>query len=279
MNADLQPSTPVHLSALRDWCARLFVKQGMFAAEAEIAALRLIESELMGRPAGGLRWLPRLISALDLGDIDPRARMVTAVDLPALAVIDGSTALGQVAVTHALKLAAQKAQTVGSATVVVKNSRPVGDPTSCLAVATAAGCVASVMTTCKPQTDPWPIGPCTVLGWPGTDRPLSCASAPPSMSGDVSADVLTAALGGRKTSGVKKKLFTDDAEFVCTVIAPSTCVSREQFLEVAGQVANVLCPPAWVFDPGQWPVTVELISPTVAELRELAVSARLAAEW
>ena len=78
----------VRLKPLLEWSNAVLVKQGMYAAEAEIVSRRLIEAELLGCTAGGLRWLPRIVSAMDVGDIDPRAEIVTVTDLPALAVLN-----------------------------------------------------------------------------------------------------------------------------------------------------------------------------------------------
>lgn len=281
MMSETSPSATVHLTGLREWMVKLLVKQGLFAAEAEITALRLIESELIGRSAGGLRWLPRLLSAMDVGDIDPRARLVTIADLPALTVIDGSTGVGQVALTHILQLAMKKAQAAGSAMAVVKNSRPVGDPTACLAAATSAGCVAGIMTTCKRQAEPWPIGPCSVWGWPGPDSPLMTSAASPLTQADLFADVLAAGLGGNKSSAAKKRLFADDAEYVCIVTDISQCTARNHFQQVAQQAigSDGLTAPAWIFDVMQWPETAAIAADVVAELRELAATSRVVADW
>lgn len=275
------PSSSVQLASLKDWSCRLLVKQGMYAADAEIVVLRLIEAELLGRSAGGLRWLPRLLSAMDLGDIDPRAQIVTLTDLPALAVMDGSTGAGQVGLTHVVELAAKKAQAIGSAVVILKNSRPVGDPTACLAAATSAGCVAGIMTTCKKQTDPWPIGPCTVWGWPGTDSPLITSAEPPMIGGDLFADVVAVSLAGTKPSAVKKRLFGDDAEYVCFATDIPKCREPAEFHAAASQAAGSqgLIAPAWIFERESWPETAVISNETVAELRELGTSARVAAEW
>jgi hypothetical protein len=275
------PLVSVQLASLKDWACRLLVKQGMYAADADVVALRLIESELMGRSTGGLRWLPRLLSAMDLGDIDPRAQIVMLTDLPALAVIDGSTGAGQVGLTHAVQLAAKKARAAGSAVVVLRNSRPVGDPTACLAAATSAGCVAGIMTTCKKQTDPWQIGPCTVWSWPGAHTPLITSVEPPAMGGDLFADAIASGLAGTKPSAAKKRLFGDDAEYVCFATDISQCREPSQFHAAASQAAGsqALIAPAWIFERERWPATATVSNETVAELRELGMSARVPAEW
>lgn len=268
----------VRLSGLKDWMSALLVKQGMFAAEAEIVALRLIESELMGRPAGGVRWLPRLVAAMDVGEIDPRAQRVTIVDLPALLIIDGGTGVGQVTLTHALQHAVKKAEAAGSATVVLRNSRPLGDPTACLAVATSQGCVVGILSTCKRENEPWPIGPSEIWAWPGNDQPL-VTGAVAAAHQDFIADALAAGLGGTKSSAMKKRLFSDDAEAVCFLAKVSAITELERFHQVSGRAMERWTPAAWIFDPQAWPDSVALSADAVGELRELAKNSRIAADW
>jgi len=264
---------------LLKWMNALLVKQGMYAADAEIVSRRLIEAELLEQVSGGLRWLPRLLSAMDLGDIDPRAQIVTLLDLPALAVLDGSTGVGQVAITQALQLGVAKATAVGSATIVVKNSRPIGDPRVGLAAATAHGCIAGVFTTCKAQTDPWPVGPSSVWGWSTAESPLVTSGV--NLSNDLPTIVLPTALAGTKSAAEKKKFFTDDAEYVCIVIDPAKCRPKAEFQVMAEHTAgkHIIGSPAWIFDSAQWPELVDISEIAVRELRDFAASARMPAEW
>lgn len=267
-------SVAVRLKPLLEWSNAVLVKQGMYAADAEIVSRRLIEAELLGFTAGGLRWLPRIVAAMDVGDIDPRAGIVTVTDLPALAVLDGSTAAGQVAITKALLLGVEKAKAVGSATIVVKNSRPLGDPTAYLAVATSAGYVAGIMTTCKPEQEPWPIGPRSVWGGPTADQTLVTMETSREIAG-----ILPTALGGTKPALVKKKLFRDDAEHVCVVIDPAKCRPLAEFQETAAGSGKTQALPAWVFDVAQWPATAEVLEIAVEELREAETAMRVKGEW
>lgn len=272
------PTAEVRLVELKRWMIALLVKQGMFAAEAEIVALRLLESELMGRPAGGVRWLPLLLSAMDVGDIDPRARMITLVDQPALLVVDGSTGVGQVTLTQALRHAVNKAASCGAATVILRNSRPVGDPISCLAAATSQGFLAGMMHTCKRQLEPFPIGPGEVWAWPSMNGPLETTAVAPSAEHPL-ADAIAAGLGGSKSSAMKKKLFRDDAEVVCFLTKISAITEVERFQQVSQQAINLFSPPSWIFDDGQWPQTAEFAATAVDELRDLAKTSRTEANW
>lgn len=277
---DAASSTPVRLAKLKDWMIALLVKQGMFAAEAEIVALRLIASELMERPAGGVRWLPRLLSAMDVGDIDPRARPVTQIDLPNLTVIDGGTGVGQSTLHHALGLAIRKIQYTGSTVVAIRNSRPVGDPTACLYTATNAGYLAGIMMSCKKEAEPWPIGPCSVWGydcWEG----LITSPAVPAQLADPLADVIAGGFVGTKTSRRKKKLFADDAEYFCFVTDVSQCGNACGIDLALADIVEDSPPPAASrnLSDSFWPETAQFSFIAVSELRDLAKTSKLAANW
>lgn len=273
------PTAAVRLSALKEWMIALLVQQGMFAAEAEIVALRLIASELMERPAGGVRWLPRLVAAIEMGDIDPRAKPVTVRDMPALTVIDGGTGVGQSTLHFALGLAVQKVQSTGSTVVAIRNSRPVGDPAACLHTATIAGCLAGIMMSCKKETEPWPIGPCTVWGYPCLEGLITSTPASSQLA-DPLADAMAAGFGS-KTSRRKKKLFGDDAEYLCFVTDVSQSGDQPRFQQAVREVVEVAPPPpasCFLWDQF-WPETAQIPSIAVNELRELGKSSKVEADW
>lgn len=271
---------PVRLAGLKEWMISLLVKQGMFAAEAEMVALRLIASELMERPAGGVRWLPRLLAAMDVGDIDPRAKPVTVHDLPNLTVIDGGTGVGQSALHYALGLAVRKVQSTGSTVVAIRNSRPVGDPTACLHTATIAGCLAGIMMSCKRETEPWPIGPCSVWGHSCLNG-LITSTATQSFLTDSLADAMAAGSVGTKTSRRKKKLFADDAEYLCFVTDLSQCGNPTQLHQAVEDVVESAPPPltSRYLREEFWPETAQFPNVAVNELRDLAKMSKVAAEW
>lgn len=126
-HTDAAEITHVDRASLTALILKLLQRKGMFAAEAEIVAARLIEADLCGMSAEGIGSLPQFLDAMDLGDIDPRARIITLRDTPAAALLDGSTGMGHVATTRAMLLAIEKARAVGTGTVVIKNSRLCGD--------------------------------------------------------------------------------------------------------------------------------------------------------
>ena len=123
---DSSQEAVVPVQPLRELLTSVLVRKGMFGAEADIAADRLIEADLRGIHSHGSRTLPKYVQAMDDGDIDPRAMSITAAETPAMAVIEASGGLGHVAATRAMDLAIAKAREVGVGTVVVKKGQHFG---------------------------------------------------------------------------------------------------------------------------------------------------------
>lgn len=140
------PSDPsqelvVSADALRDLIVKMFVKKGMFAVEAEMVADRLIEADLRGIHSHGSRAAPRYLSAIDLGDIDPRGSTATVTRSPAMAVLDGGRNVGHVASTRAMQMAIDMAREVGTGTVAVRNSQHFGAASVYVLMAARAGMI------------------------------------------------------------------------------------------------------------------------------------------
>ncbi|MCA9016274.1 MAG: Ldh family oxidoreductase [Planctomycetaceae bacterium] len=131
----------IPLEPLKELLVKLFVRMGMFQVEAEIAADRLIEADLRGIHSHGSRAVERYLDAMDMGDIDPRAQILTITETPAIAVLDGSKAMGHVAATRAMELAIKKAGEVGTGTVTVRNSHHFGAAAVYVLMAVEAGMI------------------------------------------------------------------------------------------------------------------------------------------
>jgi ureidoglycolate dehydrogenase (NAD+) len=113
----------------------------MFEAEAEIAADRLVEADLRGVHSHGCRALEKYITAIDDGDIDPRAISITLVDTPAVGVIEAGGGIGFVAATRGMELAIKKASEVGTGTVVIKKGQHFGAAAVYVSMAAEAGMI------------------------------------------------------------------------------------------------------------------------------------------
>ena len=131
----------VPVEPLRGFLIKLYIKQGMYRAEAEMAASRQVEADLRGIYSHGCAATPRYIKAMDTGDIDPRGQTMTVVKTPAVAVLDGGANLGHVASTRAMQLAMEMARAVGSGTVAVRNSQHFGAASVYSLMAAQAGMI------------------------------------------------------------------------------------------------------------------------------------------
>jgi ureidoglycolate dehydrogenase (NAD+) len=130
----------------------MFVKKGMYAAEAKIGASRLVEADLRGIHSHGSRSVWRYLEAMDKGEIDPRAQVLTERETPAIAVLNGGTGLGHVAATRAMQMAIEKARNVGTGTVAVKNSQHYGAASVYAVMAIEAGMISYNTTSTGPAT-------------------------------------------------------------------------------------------------------------------------------
>lgn len=139
----LDPTQDVIVQAepLKALMIALYVRKGMFRAEAEIAATRQIEADLRGIQSHGSRATPRYLAAMDRGDIDPRGQTLVVTKTPAIAVLDGCRNLGHVASTKAMQMAIEMARAVGTGTVAVRNSQHFGAASVYSLMAAEAGMI------------------------------------------------------------------------------------------------------------------------------------------
>ncbi len=149
---DSEQEIIVQAEELKELLVKLFVNKGMFRAEADIGASRLIEADLRGIHSHGSRAIGRYLKAMDVGDIDPRAQVLTETETPAIAVLDGGKGLGHVASTKAMQLAIEKARAVGTGTVAVKRSEHFGAASVYVLMAIEANMIGYCTTNTGPAT-------------------------------------------------------------------------------------------------------------------------------
>ncbi|MEX0728553.1 MAG: Ldh family oxidoreductase [Planctomycetaceae bacterium] len=131
----------VSTEGLRQLIERVLVKKGMYAADAEVVAARMIEADLRGIHSHGSKALPVYLNEMDDGNIDPRGEVLTIKETAAMAVLDGGRAMGQVAATKAMKLAIDKAREVGTGTVSIRNGQHYGACSVYVLMAIEAGMI------------------------------------------------------------------------------------------------------------------------------------------
>ena len=150
--SDTSQEVVVPAKGLQKVLAEILEKKGMFRVEAEIGAARLVEADLRGIQSHGSRALPRYIEAMDRGEIDPRAQIITERETPAMAVLNGGAGLGHVAATKGMQLAIQKAKEVGTGTVAVKRGQHYGAAGVYALMAVEAGVIGYTTTNTGPAT-------------------------------------------------------------------------------------------------------------------------------
>ncbi|OYW24615.1 MAG: hypothetical protein B7Z55_01665 [Planctomycetales bacterium 12-60-4] len=290
-----EPGVTFATDELAAWVQRVLQRYGMFAVEAELLIARLFEAETRGRSQEGLRKLQEIVTAFEMGDIDPRARTLKGIDLPAFATLDGSTGVGQVGASRAMQLAIDKAQTAGIALVVVRNSQPCGDVRVIAELAARAGCVGFCSTNSGKAIFPgdeqgnwlsthpqaWALPGTSSAGWVAS-RELSAAEFPFSERGTaglwhgVISLALTAGLTSSRLPGVKKKSspYGAGAEHCCLALNLAT-MQTEQNWESWTSATLPLAAPGW--KPVEWsplPETITLASTTHIDLQDAAKQSR-----
>lgn len=111
---------------LRALAERVFTHFEVPAADAQQAADVLLASDLRGIESHGVARLFHYAEQLRVGRINPRPQPQVLYQTPATATVDGDNGLGLVIGPWANRLAIDKAQAVGAAWVVVRNSNHFG---------------------------------------------------------------------------------------------------------------------------------------------------------
>ncbi|HET6423268.1 MAG TPA: Ldh family oxidoreductase [Planctomycetaceae bacterium] len=278
-------SSPIETEVLHEWMLKVLTRKGQFAADAELVIARLLEAEQRGSITGGLTTFAEILTAIDLGDVDPRARTLTVTDAPAIAVLDGSTGIGQVGASRAMQLAVQKASLTGIALVVVKNSQPLVDVAGIAALAAKEHCLgfctanwgkadrdtASGWLSSQPQAWAMPHGQNVWI----TSSNLSGIE---SIAAGVLSLVLTAGLTDSKLPAAKKRAspFGAGAEYACIAIHPATMGTTESLTRIGDELTASDGAAGWsAFPVGPLQDTFSLAPNVLGALIEAGQAARV----
>lgn len=275
------PNLIVHVdrSTLQQLIVKLLQRKGMFAAEGEIVAERMIEADLLQRFGDGSGTLPEYLDAMDLGDIDPRARVITVSETPATAVLDGSTGMGHVATTKATAMAIEKAISVGIGTVVVKNSRPCGDLGGIASLAARQGLLGLVTTSfddggndpVQSQDFAWSI-PSSGQSAPLIHRQRSQAI---DASLAMLCRVLSTGLAGAGAAPRKRKTVrvANVVDYGVIAVSPNTIGTKDEFAAMCQSISSTSG------DGSLNEATVPLKKDDASRLAELAAKIKFPVSW
>lgn len=112
--------------ALTDYLTYLFGRMGCPYDDAREVASSLVEAELRGVSAHGVRWVKRYYQMVSAGRVNASPRVEVVYQTPSSATIEGDCCLGAVAASRAMRLAMAKAQAVGIGVVAVRGSNHFG---------------------------------------------------------------------------------------------------------------------------------------------------------
>ncbi|MFN0195513.1 MAG: Ldh family oxidoreductase [Planctomycetaceae bacterium] len=112
--------------AILEMARRVLEGLGLRPDDARIVANELRDANLVGHDSHGVMRLMQYADSIRSGHMRPENRSVVLTETPSWALIDGQFHFGQVTMTHALKVGAEKAAQTGTATVLVRNCNHVG---------------------------------------------------------------------------------------------------------------------------------------------------------
>ena len=118
--------TTIEPDELGSWTEGVLRATGASEPAAAATTHALLSASRRGFDSHGVEYLhfylPKLRSGVTPGDAHPQV----ALDLPALAVVDGNAAMGAYVASYAMGLACEKAEEVGAGVVGVRNSSHFG---------------------------------------------------------------------------------------------------------------------------------------------------------
>ena len=271
----------VDRAVLQQLVVKLLQRKGMFVAEAEIVAERMIEADLRQRPGDGAGSLPEYLEVIDLGDIDPRARIITVSETPAIAVLDGSSGMGHVGTTRAMQMAVEKANAVGTGCVLIRNSRPCGDLGGIARLAANQGLIGLVTTSFDEDSESaaGDYGVAWAVPSPDGAAPLIQRECSLRLGAAVSilCDVLTAGLAGADPRPRRRKpvRVANTVEYTLMAVSPEKFGARDAFFSKWKSL--------WPNDATECEqrdaATVPLQTSDARRLAELAAKIKFAVTW
>jgi len=139
---------------LESLVARLASGMGVPAEDAVLFAEALVDADLHGVPTHGVSRLNIYLKRIDLGLIDPKAKLVTERKAGSVLVLDAGNGLGQVQARKALDLLMPLAQQNGVATATIRNSQHFGALSWYSNFAASQEMILLAMTNCEPAMSP-----------------------------------------------------------------------------------------------------------------------------
>jgi LDH2 family malate/lactate/ureidoglycolate dehydrogenase len=139
---------------LVDVVTQLATKMGVLTADAALFAEVLVDADLQGVSTHGISRLNIYLKRIQLGIIDPKAKLSIDQQAGSVLVLDAGNGLGQIQARKALDLLIPMARQNGVAVATVRNSQHFGALSWYCNYAASQEMVLLAMTNCEPAMSP-----------------------------------------------------------------------------------------------------------------------------
>jgi L-2-hydroxycarboxylate dehydrogenase (NAD+) len=140
--------------SLQSFTLRIFEKIGCDHAQAQLATEVLLAADLRGIDSHGIARLSGYVRLWEANRINSNPSIKIVHETPSTAVVDGDQGLGLVVAPHAMKVAIEKAQKVGTGWVAVRNSNHFGIAGHHAMMALSHDMIGMAMTNASPLVAP-----------------------------------------------------------------------------------------------------------------------------
>ena len=165
--------------SLQSFVEAVFAKAGMPQADAATQAEVLVWANLRGVDSHGVLRIPSYLDMIDKGMMNPRPRIRTLAETPAVLFIDADRAMGPVVTTFAMNQAIDKARNVGIGWVLMKRNTHQGAMAYYAEMAAREGMVGIAIVCSPPNMAPYGAksaglhnSPIAIAVPSGQDQPL-----------------------------------------------------------------------------------------------------------
>jgi len=140
---------------LKRLCVSALQKVGVPQSEAEIVSDSLVKANLRGVDSHGIFFLPRLVTKVLNGTIEPGAEIRVLNESPSTALIDGGHGFGQVVGVKAMNMAIEKAKVYGVGAISARNTNHFGMAAYYAMLALDYDMIGLVLCNAGPCVAPW----------------------------------------------------------------------------------------------------------------------------
>ena len=226
-------STRYRPAALQEFATALLLRSGVDADKAHVVAEILVEGDLLGHDTHGLALLPVYLGEIEKGAMTKTGQPRVLADFPAAVTWDGLRLPGPWLTLRALELAAERAKTNGTCTVVIRRSHHIACLAAYLKRFTDRGLMVVVMTSDPMVKSVAPHGGRKnvftqnpiAAGWPTDGDPVLL---------DVSASITT--------GGLTRRLFNEGRKFPGLWGLDAAGVPTDDPAKVLGEPPGALLP-------------------------------------